>query len=149
MLQLLCMADEKWYPWEESELQEVRPGRPWLTIGLPMIIGILIVAAVITAVLNTGFGSIGTWADVSLIFVLLPICVLGFLPLILIIALCYGLGRLVGWLPEPLRKVDAFLIRASHEARRGSNLLAQPMFVLHGVAATIRAFFRGLLNLFH
>lgn len=148
MLQLRCMVDEQWVPWEQREGRRIKRGKPGLWIGLPLFIGLLIVAGLIAAVYATGFGTTRIWADVSLVLILLPLCVLGILPLALLVALSFGVAQLVDWLPDPLRQLDDFLARVAREARKGSKLAARPLLGLHGVMATISAFLRGLLNLF-
>jgi hypothetical protein len=142
------MTEELWYPWEDAEQRVVKRGRPWLWIGLPMLVGILLVVGSVVAVLNVGFGSIRIWADISLVAVLLPLCLMGFLPLLALVGLSYGVGRLVGWLPEPLRQVDTFLARAARETRRGSKMLARPILALQGVLAMVNTFLRGLIDIF-
>jgi hypothetical protein len=141
------MTEEQWYPWEETEQHAGKRGRPWLWIGLPMFIGVLLIAGIVVAVLNMGFGTTQIWADVSLVIVLLPFCLLGFIPLIVLIGLSYGVGRLVGWLPDPLKQIDSFLAQAARESRRGSELIARPMLVAQGFLAMVGTFLRGLIEM--
>ncbi len=147
VLQLHRMTEEQWYPWEEAEAPIQKRGKPWLWIGLPMLIGILLIAGIIFAVINNAFGTTRIWADVSLIFVLFPICILGFIPLLVFIGLSYGIGRLVGWLPDPLWQLNTILARVAREAKRGSKVLARPIVVVRGSGAMIEAFLRGLRDI--
>jgi hypothetical protein len=145
MLQLHGMNEERWYPWEEEPVR--RRGRAWLWIGLPMFIGLVAITGIVVVVLRQGFGSTQIWADISLVFVLFPLCFMGVIPLLLLIGLSYGLGRLVGWLPAPMRQLDGFLQRAARETHRGSDQLARPLMVVQGIVATIDTFLRGLIEL--
>lgn len=145
MLQLQGMNEDRWYPWEEERIRS--RGRAWLWIGLPMFVGLLTITVIVVVVLRQGFGSTQIWADISLILVLFPLCFLGVLPLLLLIGLSYGLGRLVGWLPAPMQQLDGFLQRAARETHRGSDQLARPLMALQGVVATIDTFLRGLIEL--
>jgi hypothetical protein len=147
MLQLQHMTVEEHYPWVGETRGQQRRRRGWLTIGLPLFVGTALIAGMITAVVMTGFGTIGTWADVSLMLVLLPLCILGFLPLVLLIGLSYGIGRLVGWLPDPLARTDDFMVRVTRGVRRGGDLAVRPMFAWKGVLATVEAFLRGLIGI--
>jgi hypothetical protein len=140
------MTEEQWYPWEESEQITRKPGRAWLWIGLPLFIGVLLIAGIITAVLSVGFGTPRIWADVSLVAVLLPLCILGFIPMVLLIGLSYGVGRLVGWLPGPLQQGDTIFARVARETRRGAEYLSRPLMALQGYLAMAETFIRGLAD---
>jgi hypothetical protein len=147
VLQLLHMTAEGEYPWEGETRRPQRHRRAWLVIGLPLFVGTLIITGTITLVVMTGFGTIGTWADVSLVLVLFPLCVLGFLPLVLLIGLSYGFGRLIGWLPKPLAQTDDFIAQVARGVRRGGDGIVRPMFAIKGVLATVEAFLRGLIEI--
>jgi hypothetical protein len=147
VLQLLHMTVEEHYPWEIETRRRQRRRRAWLMIGLPLFVGTALIAGTITAVVMTGFGTIGTWADISLVLMLLPLCVLGFLPLVLLIGLSYGIGRLVGWLPDPLAQTDDFMARVASGVRRGGDMAVRPMLSWKGVLATVETFLRGLIGI--
>lgn len=141
------MTEEQWSPWEESKRVVRKPGRAWLWIGLPLFIGVLLIAGIITTVLSVGFGTPRIWADASLVVVLLPLCILGFIPMVLLIGLSYGVGRLVGWLPDPLRQGDTIFARAARETRRGAEYLSRPMMIVQGYLAMVETFIRGLADI--
>jgi hypothetical protein len=141
------MTEDEWYPWEESERGARKPGRAWLWIGLPLLFGVLLISGVIALVLNVGFGTTRIWADVSLVAVLLPLCILGFIPFIILIGLSYGVGRLVGWLPDPLQQVDTILVRVARETRRGADTMSRPMMAIKGLLAVVDTFLRGLIDI--
>lgn len=146
MLQLLHMTDDVSYPWEDPVSQSRPRGRTWLWIGLPLFLGLLIIAGLVAAVLTSGFGSSRVWADVSLIFVLLPLCVLGLIPFLLLIAVSYGTARLIGWLPEPMKQLERVMERVKVQSREGSQLAVRPVIAWRGIMATIEAFMRGLIE---
>ena len=147
MLQLTRMWDDGLNPWEQTQPSSRRRGRPWLWIGLPLVVGMAIIAGMVTLALGTGFGTTRIWADVSLVFVLLPLCILGFIPLALLIALSFGTARLVGWLPEPLEQVVSTMERVAREARRGGKLVTRPMVALQGLIAMVETFLRALIGI--
>ncbi len=146
MLQLLGMTEDQWLPWDAPEASRQKRGRPWLWIGLPIFLGGLIIAGAIYLVMSQAFGTARIWADVSLIVVLLPLCILGFIPLLILVALSYGVGRLVGWLPGPMVEADHLFKRMAREGRRGSDLAVQPLLILQGWLATAETFIRGLIG---
>ena len=142
------MTDYELLPWEEPKPRSKRRGRPWLWIGLPLFLGAVFIAGVVAAVLGTGFGTTRIWADVSLIFVLLPLCFMGLIPLAALIALSYGTARLLSWLPQPLDQFVGIMERVARETRRGGGLLARPMIAFQGLMATVETFLRGLIEIF-
>ena len=148
VLQLLHMADIQTPPWGDPEPGTKRRGRPWLWIGLPLFLGAVVVAGLVAAVFTTGLGTTRIWADVSLIFVLLPLCFMGFIPLVVLIALSYGTARLLGWLPQPMDQFVRIMERVERETRRGGVLVARPMIALQGLMATVETFLRGLIEIF-
>ena len=147
MLQLRHMSDDLSYPWEDPTSQPRDKGRAWLWVGLPLLLGLVIVAGLVAAVLSTGFGSAGVWADISLILVLLPLCVLSLIPFILLIAFSYGTVRLIRWLPDPFAQVARLMEQVKYQSRQGTQLAVRPVIAWRGIMATIGAFFRGLIGL--
>lgn len=135
-------------PWEDPEPRTRRRGRPWLWIGLPLLLGAIVIAGTVVMVFTTGLGTTRIWADVSLIFVLLPLCIMGLIPMLLLIALSYGTGRLLGWLPEPMDQFVQIMERVDRETRRGGGIVAQPMIAFQGLMATVETFLRGLIDIF-
>ncbi|TFH36691.1 MAG: hypothetical protein E4G99_04340 [Anaerolineales bacterium] len=147
MLQLQHMIDYEPYPWEDPK-PRIRPrGRPWLWIGLPLLVGAAVVAGLVAVVLTNGFGTPRIWADVSLVFVLMPLCLMGVIPLAVLIALSYGTARLVGWLPEALDPVSPWIDRLGREVRRGADLAARPMIAVQGFMAMVETILRGLIDI--
>jgi uncharacterized protein involved in cysteine biosynthesis len=146
MLQLLGMLDDDRYPWEEVE-PSPRRGQAWLWIGLPLLVGLLLLGGLIGLVITRGFGGLSVWADASLIFVLLPACLMGIIPLLLLVGLSYAVAQLTGWLPGPMAEAERLMRRVAYESRRGADVAARPMLVFQGILATIETFLRGLVDL--
>jgi hypothetical protein len=119
-----------------------------LQVILPLMIGVLILAAAIMLLWQTGIGTASAWADTSLIFLLLPWLCVGVVPLALLAALWYGVFKLTAWLPVPLRKAQGYIVQARDYLRRGTDLALKPMFIAKGAWAVVTTFFRGLASLF-
>ncbi len=147
MLQLLHMSEDSLYPWEDPTSQPRDRGRVWLWVGLPLFLGLAIVAGLVAAILVNGFGTARVWADVSLIFVLLPLCFLSLIPFILLIVFSYGTARLIRWLPDSLAQVARLMEQVKVQSRQGTQLAVRPVIAWRGIMATIEAFFRGLIGL--
>jgi hypothetical protein len=147
MLQLQHMARNKPNPWEQSQPCSGRRGRPWLWVGLPLFVGTAVIAGLIAVVLGAGFGTTRIWADASLIFILLPLCFMGIIPLVALIALSFGTIRLLGWLPGPLNQLVGIMERVARETRRGGSLIIRPMVAFQGLKAMVDTFLRGVTEI--
>ena len=147
VLQLQEMTDYEGYPWEQLKPRPRRRGRPWLWIGIPLFVGVAVIAGLISMVIGFGVGTTSVWADASLIIVLLPLFLLGFIPLALLIGLSYGAARLVSWLPGPLDQFVGIMQRVARETRRGGGLVARPMVAFQGIMAAVANFLRGWIEI--
>jgi hypothetical protein len=118
-----------------------------LQVVLPLFIGLLVLAALIVLVWQSGLGTASAWADTSLIFLLIPWLCVGLLPLVALGALWYGVFKLTTWLPGPLRKGKEYIDLGNRYMRRGMDVAVKPMFTIKGIWAVVTAFFKGLASL--
>lgn len=134
---------------EPIQKQKVRATRRTflLQVLLPLLVGILILAAGIVLLWRGGVGTASAWADTSLIFLMLPWLCVGLLPMALIAALWYGVYKLTAWLPATLRQVRDYLDQAGLYLRKGSDIAVRPIFVVKGAWALMTTFFKGLASL--
>lgn len=132
---------------EDIEVAQLSPAtRRYIRRGitLPLIIGFLMLTALIVVIVALGFGGIGVWADTSLVFLILPMLLVGLLILIFSSALLYGVWRLSGWVLSPLQRAQTYAARAVHITRRSMDLTAKPVIVLSGLAAGLARIGRGM-----
>jgi uncharacterized membrane protein len=115
-----------------------------LQITLPLLLGVVVLAGLALAMYTVGFGGVGVWADVSLVLLILPLLLVGLLALILTSAVLFALVKVGGWLLPPLRKAQVYVDRAEQMARRGMDITARPMIMLHGVGAGLARIMRGV-----
>jgi hypothetical protein len=111
----------------------------WLNVLLPFVVGTLAIAALVAWAWLGGTGDASAWADTSLTILLLPFLLLCLLPFILLLALSYGLGRLLGWLPEPLDKIDHALGRVERGTERVTEAAVQPLIHVKAFLAAVAA----------
>jgi hypothetical protein len=104
-------------------------------ITLPLFIGFILLATFVVVIIVLGFGGIGVWADVSLVFIIFPMLLVGLLILIFLSAVLYGVWRLSAWALSPLQRAQTYAARAVHITRRSMDLTAKPVIVLSGLAA--------------
>ncbi|MEJ2013690.1 MAG: hypothetical protein P8X64_15890 [Anaerolineales bacterium] len=128
------MQEERTDPVTDMEKMQRRAERRrrrrtslWLSVLLPFLAGTLVIAALVAWAWIGGAGDASAWADTSLTFLMLPLLLLCLLPFVLMLALSYGLGKLIGWLPEPLDKVDHALGQVGRGAEKVTRAAVQPL----------------------
>lgn len=132
-----------------DEIEIIRPSpatrryiRVWIT--LPIVVGILLLSTMVVLIIVLGLGGVGVWADVSLVFLILPVLLVGLLVMVFLGAVLFGIWRLSGWVLPPLRKAQTFTAQAAHSTRRGMDLAAKPVIVASGLAAGLASICRGI-----
>jgi hypothetical protein len=111
-------------------------------ITLPLALGV--VAVLVLAVL-AGLASeaeAGLWADISIIFLLIPTMFVALLFLLLVAGIIYALLRLLQILPRYALIAQNFVYKVEHRARSGANLAAEPILRYHSFVAAVRTLFR-------
>ena len=123
----------------KADRRRARRNSFWLYVLFPFFVGVLAVAALVVWAMDAGIGDASSWADTSLTFLLLPLLLLCLLPLALILGLSYGLFKLIGWLPEPLDKVDHVLGQAAYSTERVSRAAVRPLIRTKAIWAGYKA----------
>jgi hypothetical protein len=104
----------------------------WLQVYLPLMVGAILVAALITfGLMATGRGGATTsgMADMALVALLMPVMILGVLALAAIVLLTVGVAKLIGWLPERTGIVQRIVARAPQLSDRIAGRVAQVVVV--------------------
>jgi hypothetical protein len=115
-------------------------------ITFPFVIVIIIIAALVLITLIAAAGNssgVSKWADISLIWIILPTLVINLIPLALIGALAYGMIRLIGILPGYARIAQDFLSTVRVKARSYANTAAKPVIKTGSFMAGVKALFKG------
>ena len=118
----------------------------WLSVLLPFIAGTLVIAAIVAVAWRSGAGTASSWADTSLTFLLLPLLLLCLLPFALLVALSYILARLMGWLPEPLDRLDQIMQRVQAGSGRVTRTAVRPFIHLRALWAAFGAGFERFMQ---
>jgi hypothetical protein len=101
---------------------------------------LILVAAVFTGRSNTG--QVRLWADISIIWLLIPLMLLGVFVFILLAGLIYLLSRLLKATPKHASRIQKFFWQVNQEARRATNLIIKPVMMLKRVAALLKSIFK-------
>jgi hypothetical protein len=113
-----------------------------IQIILPVVLAaILFIAAVVLINIATfGYnGDVGRWAAISTIWIVIPVCVIGFVFLLLLGGLVYLMGRLLGVAPRYTGKAQDFVHKLAIRIRRIADTAVKPIFAVNGFGATIKA----------
>jgi predicted PurR-regulated permease PerM len=111
-------------------------------ILLPIVLAALLFLAIIVLINIATFrdnGDVGRWAAVSTIWIAIPVCIMGFVFLILLGGLVYLMGRLLGIAPRYTGKAQDFVHKLAIRIRRAADMTVKPVFAVNGFGATIKA----------
>jgi hypothetical protein len=136
-------------PWERDTAAARAAYRRhvWWWIDLPLLAGVVIVAALVASMVRAGWGTAGAWADTVLFILLMPAVVAVLLGLVVISGLVYLMGRLLGWLPGKADPVRRRLVILADGSGRVSDLAARIVIAPSAAATAILAAWRRLWNI--
>ena len=109
---------------------------PVVVAGL-LFLGMIVLVNIATFSYN---GDVGRWAAISTMWISIPICLMGFVFLILLGGLIYLLGRLLGAAPVYTGKAQDFVHKLAIRIRRIADASVKPILAVNGYAASIKAF---------
>jgi hypothetical protein len=113
----------------------------WTRILLPMLAAVAVIVALAVMTGIAAFqphSEVGRWAAVSTIWIMLPLMAAGILLLIVLIAVIYGMARLLGILPTYTVQAQGIVWRIGETIKRGADMAAKPIFALEGITATLK-----------
>ncbi len=110
----------------------------WQVI-LPTVVGFLLVAFLAVLLARAEVADASQWADVSLIWLVLPVLLLGLIPLAILGALIYLVTRLLAVLPIGAFRLQKAVIEVEARVRIGTDKAADPIIRLRGARAALRS----------
>jgi hypothetical protein len=121
--------------------------RSFWQIWFPIVFSILVVLAI--AVLVAIFsardiqGNFNVkWASISLIYLIFPTMFVALIFLAIIVALIYGISKILGILPTYTKQVQLFMLRASTTIHQGADKTVLPFFFIQSWIASLRTVFK-------
>lgn len=111
----------------------------WLWLGLPLLLALLALGALGWATSAAPGGALSAWADISLIWLLLPFFGVGLLVMAALGGMVYGVLKVIDWLPGPLRRGAHIAARVERVAGRVSARATHPFAIVDGFIAAVRA----------
>ena len=113
----------------------------WQILVPILIAAILIIAAsVFAATRNESQASV--WADISLIWLIIPALFFAFILFILLIGLIYAMAMLLKVTPTYTQKLYSLIRLAAQKIEEAADTTAKPIFFVEGISASIKRFFQ-------
>lgn len=113
-------------------------------ITFPLLLGVILalVFAVLAGLAQADNAS--RWADISLIFLLIPVMLVSLLFLVILAALVYLMVRVLKFVPPVALKVQNIFAQVEQRVRTGADLAVEPILRLQGWLAALRALRREI-----
>ena len=113
-------------------------------IILPIVLAAILFIAMIVLVNIATFrdnSDVGRWAAISTMWIAIPVCLMGFVFLVLLGGLVYLMARLLGVAPAYTGRAQNFVHKLAIRIRRVADMTVKPIFAVNGFGATIKALF--------
>jgi uncharacterized protein involved in cysteine biosynthesis len=110
-------------------------------ITLPLLIGILLMLAAVVAIILSATQSVtdlGRWADVSLMWLILPSLFFALILLISLIGFVYLISYLLRLIPRYALIVQHYFELAKNKVSQLTNLSIEPIFRMRSIWAAVR-----------
>jgi len=111
-------------------------------IILPMVlVAILFIGMIVLVNIATfrDHGDVGRWAAISTIWIVIPVCISGFIFLALLGGLVYLMARLLGVAPTYTGMAQDFVHKLAIRIRRAADMAVKPVFSVNGFGASLKA----------
>jgi lipopolysaccharide export LptBFGC system permease protein LptF len=111
----------------------------WWQIFLPLFLGVILVGALVFGITLTGVGDTSVWAEVSLIWVIIPLLIAALIPLVILIGIVVGLTWLIKNTPPYAFQVQAAFDTVEAGVRRVMDRATEPFLRFHSELARLKA----------
>lgn len=108
---------------------------------IPLILGIILVVVIVYGLGRANMGDLDRWVEVSIIFLLLPLFILGWVPLAAIIFLIYAISQILRLLPPYTRLTQQAIRRIEGQIKSGANFSVRPLIQIESFLAIVDQIF--------
>jgi len=111
-------------------------------IILPIVLAAVLFIGMVVLVNIATFrdnGDVSRWAAVSTIWIVIPVCIAGFVFLVLLGGLVYLMARLLGVAPTYTGQAQDFVHKLAIRIRRLADVAVKPIFAVNGFGASLKA----------
>jgi len=109
-------------------------------ITLPLLLGILLLLAALAVIVLSAtqpVTELGRWADVSLVWIILPSLLFAFILLVILVGFVYVVSKILRAVPQYTYKIQRFLERLTGIITRLADLIAEPVLRIHTFVAAV------------
>jgi uncharacterized membrane protein YhdT len=111
-------------------------------ILVPFIVMAGLIIAGAGLVVTGGAARTGVWADVSIIWLLVPVLFIAFAILATLITIIYGMFKMLNLIPRYTGKTQTFFTRLSAGTRKVADGTTKPIFWFGQAGSVIKSIFR-------
>lgn len=111
-------------------------------ILVPIVIALLVVIATSVFVATGNSGTASLWADISMIWLLIPLLFFSFIFLLILAGIIYGMAMLLKVTPIYTQKLYKLIRLLTQKIDTISDEIAKPIFFVEGISASIKRFFQ-------
>jgi|WetSurMetagenome_2_1015567.scaffolds.fasta_scaffold48496_2 hypothetical protein len=126
---------------ETHSMKDHRRQFAW-QILVPVIVAAIIVIAAAVFIATRGTSVTTSWADVSIIWLVLPFLFFAFVLIGILGFLIYGIARLLGIIPVYSRKTQEVLVSISMGARKVTDGSIKPIVWINQAGAVLKRVFK-------
>jgi hypothetical protein len=110
-------------------------------IFLPLCIGIPVLFTLAILTIFSGSETVSHWADISLIFLSIPLMSMGLLFSALIVGLIFGISRLMQYIPTYAHLVQQYAFWVKSRVLQGCNISVEPILFVRSTIPAIGVLF--------
>ena len=108
----------------------------------PIIVALILVIVASVAVAMGSDASTSRWADISTIWIIIPLLVSAFIFLIILGAVIYGMAKLLDITPIYTQKITALIYLAEQKIKNVADASAKPIFFVEELRVSIKSIFQ-------
>jgi len=140
----------KGYSQSSASFQRHRRQRFWQILAPTLLGGLLVLAVAVLMVLSisgiqTGI-NVSQGADISLIWIIMPILLIAVFLTIILLAMIYGMSRILGILPVYSRMAQDYVTLVAARIQHGAKKVTAPIVSVKTTRSAMKAFFSALIG---
>ena len=116
----------------------------WQILVPILVILLLVIIASVTVTMRPA-GDASLWADISTIWLLIPLLFFALISIIILAAIIYGMSKLLNITPTYTQKLYALILLAGEKIKGVADGTTKPIFLVEGISASLKSvqnFFR-------
>lgn len=117
----------------------------WTQILAPMLVVFVVLAGLVYIMVNVtvfqGEGDVSRWAAISMMWISLPVMIIGILSLVILAGIIYFISLLLQVLPVHSVRVQNIVYKVRTFVIRAADLVVRPVIFINSMFANVRAVF--------